>query len=55
MNEYAVTVDTGVCGHDFTKVIEADNKKEAEAAALEDVAADLQYMLTHLKVIKVAE
>lgn len=53
MDEYMVTVTTGVVGYEFEEIIEAESDKEAREKALNEVENKLKYMKNHLEVVKI--
>lgn len=55
MNQYYITVSTGISGYDFDEVIEANTEEEAREEAIKSVKERIAYMMNHVKVTKVEE
>ena len=53
MSEFFVTVDTGICGYSFVKLVNASNGDKAKEIALEETENDIRYMLSNRKVVNV--
>ncbi|ADL36081.1 hypothetical protein bpr_II143 (plasmid) [Butyrivibrio proteoclasticus B316] len=53
MSDFYVTVDTGICGYSFVKLVNTSNEDKAKEIALEETENDIRYMLSNLKVVNV--